>query len=51
MTPEEKDIVVAALEEWRECDCPWGPCDVYPHPAAKRLAEAIDRPDLHPEPL
>jgi hypothetical protein len=36
-----KDLVTRLIEEYRECECPYGMCEVYPHPVIREAAAAV----------
>jgi hypothetical protein len=36
-----QELARAALTEWLDCSCPYGPCAVYPHPAIQALAKEV----------
>lgn len=34
-------LLRALVEEMYACECPFGPCEVYPHPAFQAAKEAL----------
>lgn len=37
-----EELLRRMLDEWDACECPYGGCPVYPHPAMREAAGACD---------